>query len=278
MNTPKTTTNIHEQIPVALGFAGDWHGRSNDALDSLNHFKSQGVKHVLHTGDFGFWTDQSTNLFLKRINLFLKDNDMLLYFVDGNHEHHTHLLSLPLQEDGTRRIRSHIYHLPRGFRWEWSTIDFLAMGGAYSVDRKWRTLGESYFDEELISDQDILAANPTQTTDVLLSHDSPAGAPNPVTDNPVKQFEGIRFFGQSAITTANLHREQLKVLTDTVDPVFIAHGHYHEYQFKSYVRKATGTECHVLSLADGAQILPKTCHVMTIDKLFYLKQMNRNPF
>src|SRR5690606_22311304 len=119
-------------------------------------------------------------------------------------------------DTGMRPIRHNIFHLPRGFRFTIHGVRFLALGGAYSVDRRWRKLNKDYWLEEEVTEADIantlLPEDPT--TDVLLMHDSPFPAPNPITDNPVRQAEGMRAWGYEAIKAATKHRSWLT-------PVFI---------------------------------------------------------
>lgn len=274
------THNIHEQTPDQIAFAGDWHGYAQQAQNVLMAARDKEIKHVIQVGDFGVWRDNNHQKFLKRVNETAKMFDIHIYFVDGNHEDFPHLYSYPLAEDGTRTVRSNIHHLPRGFRWNWEGVDFLAMGGAYSVDRKWRTLGHSWFEEELISEDDIRNAFLPHLasgvrTDVLVSHDSPAGAPNPVTDDPARQAEGIRSFGQHAIYEANLHRQVLKSITDIADPALIVHGHYHRHGQKQYVREHTQNLCDVISLDEGAASLYKHTVTVMMNELQLLAHENR---
>jgi len=267
--------NIHEQTPDAIVFAGDWHGYALQAQNVLHAARDQDIHHVIQAGDFGMWNDNNHQRFLKRVNETAKLYDIHIYFVDGNHEDFPYLYSFPLEEDGTRRVRSNIHHLPRGFRWNWLGVDFLAMGGAYSVDRKWRTLNSSYFEEELITDEDILNAVKGGRADVMISHDSPAGAPNPVTDDPIRQAEGIRQFGQHAIYQANLHRQRLKTVTDLTDPALIVHGHYHAHGQKQYTREHTRNRCDVIALDEGGASLYKHTVTTTLNELQLIATENR---
>jgi hypothetical protein len=52
---------------------------------------------IVHLGDFGFWVrDPATRKYLFRVERSLAELDMLLLFVDGNHEDHDRLTALPL--------------------------------------------------------------------------------------------------------------------------------------------------------------------------------------
>lgn len=258
--------SIHEQHPDDILFAGDWHGYASQAQNVLIHASENDIHHVIQVGDFGMWRGNNTEKYLKRLQATCERFDIQLYFVDG-----------------TRHIRKNIHHLPRGFRWEWDGIRYLAMGGAYSVDRKWRELGTSYFLEEEIGNDDFkalyassLKAGSSQV-DVLVTHDSPHLAPNPITDNPRKQEEGIRAFGAEAIAAAGEHRKVLQLVTELVNPVLIVHGHYHAHGQGRYTQPI-GTLTDVVSLDEGSvshnRMWKHTLHV-TLSDLHILKDDNR---
>ena len=279
--------SIHNQAPTNIAFVGDWHGYTQASRRILTALKQENVSHILHTGDFGIWNTQGTNLFLKDINLRLKYNNQILYFVDGNHEEFPHLYNkklFPMQADGTRRIRSNIFHIPRGLTWKWfvdndenQPITFLAMGGAYSIDRKYRKLNTSYWEEECIDPEHIQKLIGMQIkTDVLISHDSPADSPNPVTDDPLSQHQAMRFYGRTHLDASNAHRETLQVLTDYVDPAVIAHGHYHKYRISTHTREATGTEVTTISLSENTDHTQKSIHVTSLQDLYNLVQSSRD--
>lgn len=275
--------SIHEQTPTTIAFLGDWHGYTQPARRIITATKQEKATHLLHTGDFGIWKGQGTDLFLKDVNLRLKMNNQILYLVDGNHEEFPHLYDekqFPIQDDGTRRIRSNIFHLPRGFRWTWQTqegdeVSFMALGGAYSIDRNYRKLGVSYFDEEVLSSHDIKKALQGGKIDVLISHDSPADSPNPVTDDPLSQHNAARTFGHGHLADSNAHRLLMQSVTDKVDPVVIAHGHYHKYRISHHTRQATGTAVTTISLSESMDYTLKTLYVTSLQDLYNLIQSSR---
>lgn len=268
------THNIHEQEPDEICFAGDWHGFTDQAQKVMIAAHERGVRHIIQVGDFGFW--RSSERFLRRIQKLAQKYDQYVYFVDGNHEDFPYLYTFPVTEHGTREILPRIHHLPRGFHWEWNGIDYMAMGGAYSVDKKWRTPGYDWFRQEEITDEDVLVvANDLHDVDVLVTHDSPLGAPNPVTDDPERQAHGIRMFGQDAIYEAEQHRLQLKKVTDLADPVLIVHGHYHAAGQGRYRQKRTGTLTDVVSLDEGAAKLTEHTLFITLADLHVIKDDNR---
>lgn len=100
-------------------------------------------------------------------------------FIDGNHEHMPRLRSLPLEKrfGGTvGKAAENVYYLLRGERYLIDERSFLCLGGAHSIDRTKRIPGETWFEEEVPTSADVLAAERSAqlgTVDVLLSHTCP---------------------------------------------------------------------------------------------------------
>ncbi len=208
-----------------VALAGDWHGNLGWAQRILSIAHGAGTRTVLQLGDFGYWrADPATRKYLSRLERMLGEREMQLLWIDGNHEDHARLASLPLADDGTQPISDHITHLPRGFRWKWLDGDgrrytWLALGGAVSVDRQWRTAGRSWWSEEQISRDDADVAIAGGPVDVMVSHDAPAGVTIPgigATDWPA-----------DVLRDADAHRALLREVVDAVQPHHLWHGHYH---------------------------------------------------
>ena len=132
--------------PGTVAIAGDWHGNLRWALDRIDDAHVAGAATIVHLGDFGFWVpDPATRKYLFRVEKRLAELNMHLLFVDGNHEDHDRLASLPLgPATGVRPVSAHLSHLPRGHRWTWQDEDgrawtWLALGGAVSARRVGRS-------------------------------------------------------------------------------------------------------------------------------------------
>ena len=170
-----------------IAFAGDWHMNARWVPTAVRHAAEQGADVIVHLGDFGYTFRAE---FLQSLQRALDEAGLVLLFIDGNHENFAALLSLPVGANGLRRLTDRIWHLPRGFRWTWGGVRFLALGGAHSVDQPWRRLGTSWWPEEVLSEQDVAAAVAGGPADVLVSHDCPAGvaipgwAPTPTCGRP----------------------------------------------------------------------------------------------
>lgn len=203
--------------PDRIAYAGDWHGNQHWALNAIHHARTAGAEMILHLGDFGY---DFHPLFLRRLTNELACDDMYLFFVDGNHENFERLHRFSLDEDGLRPLTDRIIHLPRGYRWTWHAVRYLALGGAVSVDRKWREEGRSWWPQETMREDDLAAATAGGRADILISHDVPAGFTIPGLAPPGT-------FPDDAIADAEAHRHRFREVADAVQPVQIWHGHYH---------------------------------------------------
>jgi predicted phosphodiesterase len=204
-----------------IAFAGDWHGNTWWARDMIDHASAQGAQAIVHLGDYGY---RFTREFREQIEGALDAHDMRLYFVDGNHEDFPWLYSQPIDGRGRRPITPHVFHLPRGYRWEWGGVRFLAMGGAHSVDRPYREPGREWWPEETITPREVAEAVKGGPADVVVSHDCPTGVVIPGIDDR----RPPSWITPNELARANAHRSRLRRLVDKVQPSMIWHGHYHE--------------------------------------------------
>lgn len=155
---------------------------------------------------------------------------MNIYAIPGNHEDWETLLNLPVTDDGWWPIEdphgaswghrsTRIWMAPRGHRWEWDGVKFLAVGGGYSVDWLDRVPGISWFPEEQICDEDVQRAVQGGDTDILLVHDAPLGAQGVLGPDPWE--------GGKSIPEAMAHRGLIRDIFDQTHPKMVLHGHYH---------------------------------------------------
>lgn len=262
---------------MKITFAGDWHGEADQALLVLKYAFQTHSFVIYQAGDFGIWDGDEA--FLSSLDTALGWYNQTLYFVDGNHENFDRLYGYPIDEDtGLRPIRDNIYHIPRGW---YGFIDplqdgklsldnphgvgisFLGLGGAYSVDQKWRKPGRSWWPQEVVTDEEISHAVSKGRADVLLMHDCPAPAPLLAVDDPFLVIQATKFFGVEAIDKANEHRSRLTPVLHSAQPLLLVHGHYHRYSTGLYKQPNSDILTQVLSLDEGSTSLYK--HVMQFD-------------
>lgn len=143
--------------------------------------------------------------------------------------------------DNTRRrpISHHITHLPRGHRFELDGVSFLALGGAYSIDKPYRIVNESWWPEETITDEEMALAISGGPVDVMLTHDAPTGV-NPFGPETVGNKDEYPESWQN--------RLRLRMVVDACTPRVLFHGHYHH----TYRERLEDTGTEVIGLGrDG---------------------------
>lgn len=245
--------------------AGDVHGSFSQMDKAIRHAKDLELDTIFQVGDYGIWHNDKP--FLNQQQHLLEKWNIQLYFIDGNHENFPRLYDKRILEDGTRFVRENITYIPRGYRWDWHGLSFLALGGAASIDRKHRIEGRSWWPEEFITDEDVLTAQAGGPVDIMFTHDSPHGAPNSVTDDFRGQLEAIEYFGAEMVATCNEHRKILKQVTDVTTPRILIHGHYHMSMYGTYVH---GDEKHtvgdVRGLHQGFAPVNNFCMIFSFDE------------
>ena len=162
-------TNENPLITGRLLITGDTHG-DQGAMTYLARLLREGDC-LFVAGDFGyiFLNDTSEKSYLRDVNHFLVKHNCYLVFVDGNHENHPALSAYPVTcWNGARchkigSLCSRIIHVCRGeilkiYKSEEQTepIKIWCFGGAFSIDRQYRKLNESYWEEELPTDEDYV--------------------------------------------------------------------------------------------------------------------------
>lgn len=212
---------IDDLNPSKISFAGDWHGNERYANKQIVSLHERGVKVIVHVGDFA---PTMNKRYLDSLQKTLTAFDMYIVWVDGNHEHY-HLLYTYEIVDGVRPVRERVIHLPRGYRWEWSGVKFLALGGAHSVDKLYRTPGADWWPEEHITYEEAELAATGGYADVMVTHDCPSGFMiQGIDDRPPGDNGG---WPESMIMASGHHRDVLQSVVDEVKPNRLVCGHYH---------------------------------------------------
>lgn len=200
-----------------IAFAGDWHANTPWAHKMIEYAKEHEADAIVQLGDFGW---NFARFFVSTMQGMLRRANLPCYFVDGNHEEFPKLLAFPLQPDGLRKISANLFHLPRGHRFTWDGLRFLACGGAVSVDRHRRIEGRSWWRQETISEQDMAVCEDGGQCDVLLAHDCPAGVDIP------DLHKTEHYFPADLIRESETHRTRLLAIAAATRPKLVFHGHY----------------------------------------------------
>lgn len=233
------------------GFAGDWHGNTGWALHCLDVFDSHDIKTIYQVGDFGVWGGQDGAAYLRKINTRLLKNGQDLIVVPGNHENYDMLDKFPINEHGfmQRPDLDAIQFAPRGHAWTHNSTRFVALGGAFSIDKNLRTPGRSWWPQESITEANVQTLKDNMdkklwlVADVFLSHDIPAGV-----DVGHKAFN----LPVELEASANRQRVLLRHAVDRARPATLVHGHWHK-RIRTILQGADyATVIHGLDM-DGSQ-------------------------
>lgn len=203
--------------PRRVLLAGDTHGNGRWVGTLCELARQHGCDTILQLGDFGYWPHTDKGLrFLDQVDSHAERNGVsCVYWIDGNHENHARLTELKPDKDGFVTIRNRCRYAPRGHRWRWGQVHFGALGGAFSMDHKYRIEGVSWWPNEILTDADVERLGETPL-DVLLSHDAPEGA-------PIRNFELPP--GDELLCLQV--RERILQAVQATQPKLVVHGHWH---------------------------------------------------
>lgn len=154
---------------------------------NMEHFPEQKAltrkDYVIVLGDFGLlWhRDKKYAYWLQ----WLEEKSFTLLWIDGNHENHDWIQSLPVGHwhgGKIHRVGENIIHLMRGQVFSIEGKNFFTMGGAQSVDKSYRVEGESWWVREVPSEVDAFEAidnlqevhSRGETIDYVLTHTCPS--------------------------------------------------------------------------------------------------------
>jgi hypothetical protein len=212
--------------PRRIVVAGDWHGNEEWAVSVIRRvpalLPSESQRLILHLGDFGIWPDKAGLVYLDRVSEALAEAGAELWFVDGNHEDFDRLDQLDRKPgaDGRVKVVPGVMHLPRGYRWSWHGLSWLACGGAVSLDRAVRTEGVDWWPQEEITTAQEVAISTGGHADVMVCHDCPSGVAHTFAHPPPE-------WAPEDLARSDAHRRRVQRIVDAVMPTYLMHGHLH---------------------------------------------------
>lgn len=201
---------------------GDTHGNTVWTRDKIRLAAKLKVDKIIQCGDFGLWDHSEDGVrFLDVVNEECRKVGIKFYWVDGNHENHDRLSwyvkNNPKTRVGHVFIRSHILYIPRGCIWEWGGKRFAGVGGAYSIDKAYRTVGKSWWAGEQLTETQankIIRDNSrSDPVHFLFTHDCSDQTP---------------FYGRlKADIESKIHRQRIDKVAKALHPTLWFHGHMH---------------------------------------------------
>lgn len=232
--------------------AGDLHGDIRAGVNLVRTAKKLGITNIMQVGDFGYWPHFRDGIeFLDALNFECRKLEVMLYWLDGNHENFDALemavKHYPNDGHGRVRIRSHVRYCSRGASWNWDGKRFMTVGGAVSVDKDNRLRIENnrhsprtlWWPQEQLTESELFLAirkAEQKPVDYLFTHDCPTNAP----------FQGRL----KPDPDSSAHRQLMDRLGKGVKPKLWFHGHMHTrydgYPFPTYDEHTTvyGLECN----------------------------------
>lgn len=161
-----------------IGIFGDWHSHVGWALGSMDAAFKADAQILIHVGDFGLdFPGKNRGRYEKKLNMVLAERGMMLIVNPGNHDNWDTISKLEVQDDGLAHFRSNIKVLPRGGRAVVEGLIVGGLGGAYSVDQKYRKEGHDWWSTEEPTQEEagrLVAGGPV---DILTTHDVPMSVP-----------------------------------------------------------------------------------------------------
>ena len=201
--------------PRRIVVAGDWHGDEEWAVSVIRRVPSllagESQRLILHLGDFGIWPDKAGEVYLDRVSEALAGAGAELWFVDGNHEDFDRLDQLDRKPgpDGRVTVVPRIMHLPRGYRWSWQGLTWLACGGAVSLDRAVRVEGVDWWPQEEITTAQEVTLSSSGHADVMVCHDCPSGVAHTFAHPPAD-------WAPEDLARNDAHRRRVQRIVDAV--------------------------------------------------------------
>jgi len=203
--------NYYKTIAV-----GDIHGEFTPLISIIKENRNT---ILLQCGDFGWWR------FLRKrimdLDRICNENNVIIHWCEGNHEDHPFIK----QND---MVTPNIIYQPRG-----STVKLsdgrvvLFIGGADSIDKKYRTAGYDWFPKDENITMDDIDNLPDIDVDVIISHTAPdyfdLGLP------ATGYFAGV-----DLSTYKDYNRYLLNAVYDKYKPKEWYFGHFHKYNKGKY--------------------------------------------
>jgi len=219
--------------------SGDWHGSSSAAKAAAKKAVQTGCEVIVQVGDFGFWPHTDPD-YVDTVSRHITKQGLFMVWIDGNHENFDALYdgNWPVTSGGFRKIAENVLYAPRGHRWEWDDVSFLALGGGYSIDKDFRLatgpIGKYWWPQETLTQREVYEAIEGGECDVMFTHDCPSGVE---IGNPAYKTD----------PASTQNRMAVRAVVNVAKPLRLYHGHFH-HRMDSVLTLEDGHEVEVISL------------------------------
>ena len=204
-----------------VAVCGDWHGSIGwlRTLAPAISVLAPDITTILQLGDW--WMDP-----VRSDAVFLDAGIRRVCVTLGNHEPwNTISPLLDGRPGGAVRVSEVTWILPRPARLEIGGRKILSLGGASSVDRRWRSEGREWWPDESITDEHVAAATVGGAVDIMLTHESPARSPVGMVQEALRT--NPMGFPEDALIESAASRARVSQVWDVVRPSLLMHGHMH---------------------------------------------------
>jgi len=203
---------------------GDLHGDFSQLIDIV---KRGCIETILQCGDFGYWKYFKHTI--TSLNTQLKKYNVILYWCDGNHEQFPYIGSIETSNIIYKK-RNSVLTLPDGHV-------ILFIGGADSIDKKYRTVGYDWFPEYENISLKTINNLPDIKINTVISHTAPEYF-------DLRLDKIGRRFGIDISTYVDNNRKLLNMVYDKYKPDKWYFGHFHKHMIGMY------NDCYWTLLSD----------------------------
>lgn len=199
---------------IQLICVGDIHGKYDlaEAIIKKALIKYPNTDAIIHPGDAGFsWPTRNTP------HVWNYPFKLPFFWAEGNHDVYTPFLK-------NNEFPSWMFYQPRGSIRNFAGKKVLWCGGAFSIDRAYRTLNQTYWLEETIKQADLDKCLAQQgPIDLLVTHET--------AENYLLKAKKPEF------TEGKSDRLAVQAIVDKFKPKYHIHGHWHLPDNGDYIHK-----------------------------------------
>lgn len=264
----ENTVDRFKSVDKLVAVAGDWHMSAIGAQMAIEKIaENSSANIILHLGNFGLGNTKAGKNYLERIQKALVEQNKVLFVTLGNHENYDyleHFYPVPGMNGCVfDPEQDRIVYLGRGFTWLWNDKRFMSFGGANSINFDALVPGISWWDQEMVSDDDVDKAVAKNSVDVMITHESPWGS-NVSLDHLVSFSDAMKDYAKES-------RLQLRRVTDVLRPELLFHGHYHQFYdaVEPYVTRDNDSEIfyETCTVCLDKEFCPANTAVLYLDDL-----------
>lgn len=243
------------KVDVKVLLQGDTHGHAGEVRAGLSLAQRYECELMIILGDYGWgwdWNDYvHRDDFTAKVSKAVAAYEIPVWWIDGNHENFDRLEAVgAFGADAPVEVAPGVTYIPRGTVQTVGETRVLFIGGAYSVDKKYRTPHVSWWPQEEITGAEADRCLDAGQVDVVVSHDvcdtgfraAMRLALEDHRDNAL-ELDHLVWKNDQAFPEAKYNRRTLEGIFESARPRDWYHGHYHS----SYETEAQGTVFHGLA-------------------------------